>query len=321
MQRFQLTSVCIDCAKTFLYKDIERYYSITFMQASLLSLPAQPSPVVPSEPLHAEAALRAIQSGARYFFETGDFAQLVRRDPDSPAVKKALHRLVKQGLVVLATKRPAGWLIVPAEQAHYGAPPATWWLDDCLKRIEPHYYVALLSAARHWGSAHYAIQDTQVMVSKPRPALTPGKLKVNFFSKRAVAETPTVMVTSGVTPWRVSTREATLLDLIRHQPDIGGIENVVRITRDLSPKMALGGLTQSLNAMGQVPVAQRLGFIFDRLGMKRPAQRVADWLDSHRTMTHPLELQVPRDERSLVVDERWNIQYAPRLLDLFEEHF
>ncbi len=289
------------------------------MQPTLLSFPTPLPSLGRGEPLNAEAALRAIQSGARYFFETSDFAQLVRRDSDSLAVKKALHRLAKRGLVVLATKRPAGWLIVPAEQAHYGAPPATWWLDDCLMRIEPHYYVALLSAARHWGSAHYAIQDTQVMVSKPRPALTPGRLKVDFFSKRTIAKTPTVMVTAGVAAWRVSTREATLLDLIRHQPNISGIESVVRIARDLAPNIELAGLTQSLNAMGQVPVAQRLGYILDRLSMKKPAQRVADWLASHRTMTHPLELQVFKDESSLLVDERWNIQYDARRLNLFEE--
>jgi outer membrane biogenesis lipoprotein LolB len=71
--------------------------------------------------------------------------------------------------------------------------------------------------------------------------------------------------------------------------------------------------------MGQVPVAQRLGCILDRLGMKKPAQRVADWLEPHRTMTHPLELQVSRNESSLFVDERWNIQYDAKLLNLFEE--
>ena len=306
--------------ETFRYKDITGYYTRTFMQPPAPSLaPAQPQARGQRDPLNAEAALRAIQSGARYFFETHDFAQLVHRDADSSAVKKALHRLVKQGLVVLATKRPAGWLIVPAEQAHYGAPPATWWLDDCLKRIEPHYYVALLSAARHWGSAHYALQDTQVMVGKPRLALTPGRLKVDFFSKRAIAKTPTIQVTSGVAPWRVSTREATLLDLIRHQPDIGGIESVIRIARDLSPKIELAGLTQSLNAMGQVPAAQRLGFILERLGVKKPAQRVADWLESHRTMPYPLELQVSMDESSLVLDERWNIRYDARRLNIFEE--
>lgn len=289
------------------------------MQTAISSVPAHPQPEGQRQPLDAEAALRAIQSGARYFFEASEFAKLVRRDLDSPAVKKALHRLVKKGLIVLATKRPAGWLIVPAEQAHYGAPPATWWLDDCLKRLEPNYYVALLSAARHWGSAHYAIQDTQVMVSKPRLALTPGRLKVNFFSKRAIARTPTWVVTSGVAPWRVSTREATLLDLIRHQSEIGGIESVVRIARDLAPKIELTGLTQSLNAIGQVPVAQRLGFILDRLSLKKPAQSVDDWLETHRTMRCPLELPVAADARGLVVDGRWNIQYDARRVNLFEE--
>ena len=74
-------------------------------------------------------------------------------------------------------------------------------------------------------------------MGRPRLALRPGRLKVDFFSKRAIAETPTTLVTSGVAPWRVSTREATLLDLIRHQPVIGGIESVVRIAHDLIPKI------------------------------------------------------------------------------------
>ena len=276
-------------------------------------------PPLHDEVLTAEGALRGIQSGARYFFETDEFARLVGRDADSSAVKKALHRLAKRGLIVLATKRPAGWLIVPAEQAHYGAPPVTWWLDDCLKRTEPHYYVALLSAARHWGSAHYAVQDTQVMLSKPRLPLTPGRLKVVFFSKRTLARTPTEAVTSGVTPWRVSTREATLLDLIRHQPSIGGIEAVARIARDLAPAIEPRGLTESLEAMGQVPAAQRLGYVLEHLNLKKLAHQVAVWLESQRTTLQSLELQVPADEASLAVDKRWNLRYDPKRLHWFGE--
>lgn len=269
--------------------------------------------------MSAEEALRTIQSGSRYFFETGEFAQLVGRDAGSPAVKKALHRMAKRGLIVLATKRPAGWLIVPAEQAHYGAPPVTWWLDDCLKPTEPHYYVALLSAARHWGSAHYAVQETQVMVSRPRLPIGPGRLRVTFFSKRAVAQTPTVKITSGTAPWRVSTREATLLDLIRHQADVGGVESVARVARDLAPKIEPRGLTEALDAMDQVPVAQRLGYVFDHLHLKKLVQPVAVWLEGRRTTLQPLALQVSAAGHSLEVDKRWNIQYDPRRLDLFEE--
>jgi hypothetical protein len=286
--------------------------------------PTMPSdaPVLQSAPtdaIGAEAAIWRIQSGLRYFFEPDELARLVGRQTDSLAFKKSLYRLVRHGRVVLATKRPAGWLIVPPEQAHYGAPPVTWWLDDCLKRIEPNYYVALLSAARHWGSAHYALQDTQVMVSKPRPALTPGRLKVVFFSKREIANTPTVVVTSGVAPWRVSTPEATLLDLIRHQSKVGGLENVVRITKDVSRSLKLEDLAKALNAMDQAPVAQRLGLVLDHLGLERLAAHVAHWLARRRTTVQPLELQASTDKDAQVVDPRWEVQYDLHRINLFKE--
>jgi hypothetical protein len=93
-----------------------------------------------------------------------------RNDPrvgePTEVISSALNRLAKAGLVVLLTKKPSTWLIVPPEQAHYGAPPVQWWLHDFLKTTDPDYYVALLSAARPWGSGHYALQTVQVALSR-----------------------------------------------------------------------------------------------------------------------------------------------------------
>lgn len=261
--------------------------------------------------------LREIQSGSRYFFESEDFARVAGHLPNGPTVKKALNRLVRRNLAVLAMKRPSGWLIVPAEQKHYGAPPVTWWIDDCLKRVEPHYYVALLSAAKHWGSSHYALQTTQVMVSRPRAPMTPGKLRVEFFTKRSLSQTPTVMVTSGVAPWRVSTREATLLDLLRHQTQIGGLESIARIATDLAPAITPQGLHDALEALDQVPVAQRLGYILDRLGLKKLANVVEKWIFARRTSPQPLELQSSTRSTEQILNQRWNIlanEQTPALL-------
>ncbi|EQD39136.1 hypothetical protein B1A_17000, partial [mine drainage metagenome] len=118
--------------------------------------------------LRSEEALSRIQARSRYYFKLSEFAQLTGRDSGTAAYL-AVNRLSRQGRVVTATRRPAGYLIVPPEHQHYGAPPVTWWIDDCLRFIEPHYYVALLSAARHWGSSHYARQDVQIMLSRPHP--------------------------------------------------------------------------------------------------------------------------------------------------------
>lgn len=272
--------------------------------------------------LQAVSVVRTIQAGSRYYFETAEFAKLVGRPVGSPGVAKALHRLCTSGVIVRATKRPSGWLIVPPEQSHYGAPPVTWWLNDCLRELEPAYYVALLSAARHWGSLHCALQTTQVMVTRPRPALTPGKLKVDFFSKRSLAQTPTVTVSAGVAPWRVSTREATLFDLVRHQSRVGGLESIARIVRDLGPALRADAVTKAAQATDQVPPAQRLGFLLDHLGFKQAANRLLEWLSSRRVPVQgleALEFTASDEAETTLLNARWNIRYAPSHLNLLEE--
>jgi hypothetical protein len=134
--------------------------------------------------LDSDSALRELQSHSRYYFGTVEFAKLTGREPGSSSTKSALARLSQSGKIVSVSRQPSGWVIVPPEHSHYGAPPVGWWLHDCLRQFEPHYYLALLSAARHWGSSHYALQDTQVMLSAPRQPLSIGKIRVTFFPRR-----------------------------------------------------------------------------------------------------------------------------------------
>jgi hypothetical protein len=258
----------------------------------------------------SDAALNRVQAGARYFFEPDELALESGREPASPAIRLALHRLVKRGRIVPVTRRPPGYLIVPPEHASFGAPPVTWWINDCLQRIDPNYYVALLSAARHWGSSHYARQDTQVMLSKPRPPLTPGRLRVVFFAKAPIVGTPTTIVRNDVAPWRVSTRAATLLDLMRHQTVVGGLEAIARIARDLSPDIAAGEMNAALDALGQVPTAQRLGFLLQYLQCDALAGEVFGWVSGRSDLAvhQPLELGTPIAEQT-ARDRRWSIRF------------
>lgn len=303
----------------FAYKYEIRYYSQMLIQSSMVQRRVARRPDAQSISVDSDMALRHIQSEARYFFEPDEFARRTGREPGSAAVKSALQRLARARRIALATKRPPGWLIVPAEHAHYGAPPVLWWLDDCLKRIEPDYYLALLSAARHWGSAHYAKQDVQVMVGKPRRALAPGRLSIIFFAKQGIRETPTLVVKSDVANWRVSTREATLLDLIRHQSAIGGLESVTRVVRDFSPALQVSALATALDALGQTPAAQRLGFLLDRLGSRALAAKTESWLAPRKTLRHHLEPHVNIGRRTLEFDERWRLVYAPSRLSFLQE--
>jgi len=266
-----------------------------------------------------QEALRRIQAQARYVFAADEFAVLTGRAARSAAVKQALQRLSRRGLIISASKQPSRWLIVPPEHAHYGAPPVDWWLNDYLKPIEPHYYVALLSAAKYWGSSHYAKQSTQVMVSKPRLALAVGRLRVDFFSKRNIANTPIGVARANVAHWRVSTREATLLDLIRHQSAVGGLEAVARICKDLVPALELNALGMALDALGQVAAAQRLGFIFEQLDAAHAAQKVAQWLAQRRVTIQPLESNADVEGMAVCENSRWHIAYLPSQETILKE--
>lgn len=275
--------------------------------------------LLPVEQERSAELLRNLQSQARYLFREDEFARQTGREPGSPASQQALQRLSNSGHIVLAQKRPAHWVIVPPEQAHYGAPPVDWWLDDLMRDLEPAYYVALLSAARFWGSSHYAHQATQVMVSRPRRPLAVGKLRVEFVVKNSLGDTPVAYERTKTTRVRVSTREATVLDLIRHQNTVGGLEAVVRIANDLLPKMTSAGVLDAVRALNQVPAVQRFGFVLDQLGNLRLADTVAKWLHQQRRNVQPLV--TPRDDEATmhIVNHKWAIEYTSKQDNVLRE--
>lgn len=262
----------------------------------------------------SKQALTRIQSQARYVFDSREFAELTGRMPGH-SVEQALQRLARAGQIAMLRKNPTRWVLIPPEQQHYGAPPILWWVDDLLRHEEPNYYVGLLSAARYWGSAHYAVQVTQVMVSKARRPLTVGKLQVDFVSKKSIAGTPVEIIRNGPAPWRVSTREATLLDLLRHLPAVGALEAVGRITRDFLPELRKEALLNALRAMDQKLAAQRLGFILEALGSPKLATAVANWLGSDLPNVQPLE----RDTKGPELNRQWRIRFTPQQLSLLKE--
>lgn len=276
-----------------------------------------PTPVAPLRE-DADGVLRSLQAKGRYLFRAEEFARLTGREPQSVAVKSALARLSKSGKVASLVRRPPTWLIVPPEQEHYGAPPVTWWLDDFLRPTEPSYYVALLSAARHWGSAHYAQQVTQVMVARQRRPLDVGRLRIVFTHKTAAARTPTVIASNSVAPYKVSTREATLLDLIRHHKDVGGLEAIVRVAKDFAPELTADGLVDALDALAKPAAGQRLGFLLSILRPKL-AGPVAKWLRGRVFRRGALEPTETTEGHSTLYSAEWRIEYTERQSELIKE--
>gem|GEM_PF-1777555 len=288
-------------------------YTYILMNAKLQSAEAN------VDVLNSHQALHTIQSASRYFFYATEFAQLTGRAPGSASTKLALHRLAEQGWITCVARRPGKWLIIPPEHAHYGAPPVDWWIDALFRDTEPTYYVGLLSAARHWGSSHYALQETQVMLKKQRPDLSVGRQRVVFFTKTNGENTPAVFFTKGNSRYRVSTREATLVDLVRHQDKVGGLDAISRVATDFAPQLSSRVLLEALDAQGQVPCAQRLGFIFDTLSLSKYASVVEVWLDGRPKKTQPLTRSEADESGEAELSTRWLISYFPKQLRAIRE--
>ena len=112
----------------------------------------------------------------------------------------------------------------------------------------------------------------------PRRALEIGRIRVQFFVKRTVDQTPTRPVANAFAPLQVSTPEATAFDLIRYAARIGGIGRAAETIAPLLPLMHPSELRRVLKTEGEPSTAQRLGFVLENLRATKLAKVVQDWL-------------------------------------------
>jgi len=194
------------------------------------------------------------------------------------AARNQLLRL--ENRVTRVSPRQQFFLIVSPEHRAVGAPPVAWWLHDYFQWLGEPYYLALQSAASALGSNPQALQVTQIMTKIPHRALEIGRIRVQFFVKRTVEQTPTQSLANAFAPLQVSTPEATTFDLVRYAARIGGIGRAAETIAPLLPLMRPAELRQVLKIEDEPATAQRLGFVLEKLRTTNLAKVVQDWLPS-----------------------------------------
>jgi hypothetical protein len=195
------------------------------------------------------------------------------------AARNQLLRL--ENRVARVSPRQQFFLIVSPEHRAMGAPPVAWWLHDYFAWLGQPYYLALQSAASSLGSNPQALQVTQVMTRIPRREIEIGRIRIQFFVKRTVEQTPTQPLANAFAPLLVSTPEATAFDLIRYAARIGGIGRAAETIAPLLPLMRATELCRVLKIEDEIATAQRLGFVLEKLKATDLAKVVQDWLPSN----------------------------------------
>ena len=232
-----------------------------------------------------------LQASGRYTFTPPDArAGLTKSDV---AIATALRRLKKRVRVV--TPRRGFCVIVPTEYRAAGAPPPSWFIDDLMRYLGQPYYVGLLTAAALHGASHQQPMAFQVVTDRPtRPAIA-GRTRVEFHMSRSVLGTTVTDTQTETGFMRVSTPEATSIDLVRFPDACGGWSNIATVLAELAERMdpeRLGSVT----AGAKTPEIQRLGFLLDRAGQPRFADPLLRVLSAKRYRQVLLAPEAPRGE-------------------------
>jgi predicted transcriptional regulator of viral defense system len=132
------------------------------------------------------------------------------------------------------------------------------------------YYGALLTAAERHGAAHHRPQVFQVMLAQNRRPISCGKVRIEFYARQDMSETPWVEQNTARGVLRLSSPEATAFELVGYYDRCGGLDNVATILTELGERLDLAALRSEAR---RCPAAwtQRLGYLLDLVGEERAA--------------------------------------------------
>lgn len=248
-----------------------------------------------------EGWVDTLQARGRYTFLREDAQEAL--GCSASALQASARRLAKK--LRLSRPRRGFYVIVPLEYRSAGAPPPSWFVGDLMGHAGHPYYVGLLTAAALHGAAQQQPQEFQVVTDVPMRPAKAGRAVIRFFTKRCLERTPTQSVKTETGSMRVSTPEATALDLVRYVGQAGQLDNVATVLRDLSERLAPGRLVEAARADVELSCAQRLGFLLDRVAAGGRADELARFV--RRREPRVVRLRPDRPSHGAVKDARWGV--------------
>jgi predicted transcriptional regulator of viral defense system len=249
----------------------------------------------------------ALQAGGRYTLNRAEATAALQ--VNSRALKKAVMRLAAKGRIAVPTR--GFYVIVPLEYRSAGAPPPSWFIDELMRHLGRPYYVGVLSAAGLHGAAHQQPQEFQVVTAMARRPMVAGRARIRFLGKRHMGKTITTEVATETGTMRVSTPEATALDLVRYAPFAGGLGNVATVLAELAERIEPSRLVDAAAADGELVYAQRLGYLLDLVGAGQHAKELARLVAKENPRS--ILLRPGRPRKGCPVDRRWRVVVNERV--------
>ena len=224
-----------------------------------------------------------LASRGRHNFTTSELRSTL--DISEAATRQALSRLAIKGEI--ASPARGFYVILPPEYRRLGCLPADQFVPAFMKHRETPYYVGLLSAAQYHGAAHQRPQEFQVMLKRNRPTIRCGSIRVAFAARHNLDAVPVVNFNNPRGTIKVSSVEATAIDLIGYMNRAGGLDRVASVLSELADSMDPSLLVEA-SASASILWSQRLGYLLEHVGAGDKVVLLKEFVQRHARNTTKL---------------------------------
>ena len=171
-----------------------------------------------SSRLKASSLMAELAANGRYHFTTAEMRAAL--GVSEAATRLSLSRLAQKRLI--ASPARGFYVILPPEYKRLGCLPADQFIPALMAHLKRPYYAALLSAAQYHGAAHHRPQTFQVALDRSRRSISCGAVDVSFIVRKRLSEVPIQNLNTPRGTVRVSSVEATAVDVVGYEKQIGG---------------------------------------------------------------------------------------------------
>ena len=236
-----------------------------------------------------------------YFFTLKELGENLGRSKDSIMV--SLSRLKSAGEIASPVR--GYYIIIPLEYRSLGSLPPDQFIPHLMRFLNLPYYVGLLSAGMYYGAAHQQPQVFQVMLPSARRNIEVGKVRVAFHINKYLDLCPLRKFNTTRSVLLVSSPEVTALDLVVYPRASAGFSNILTVLSELVESMDLDEFRKVLEIGRELPVLQRLGYLFELLEENAFADAVEYYLKDHRLKWVVLDPRNPSRDGEL--SQRWKL--------------
>ena len=209
----------------------------------------------------ARDIINDLAAHGRYHFTSSEIRSAL--GVSEAAARQALSRLAAKGQI--ASPARGFYVIVPPEYRRLGCLPADQFIPALMRHRNVRYYVGLLSAAQYHGAAHHRPQEFQVVVERNRPEIICGAVRVAFVARHNLSAVPVERINNPRGTVRVSSVEATAIDLVGYMGRAGGLDRVAGVLSELGDAMDPERLVDASKS-ASILWAQRLGYLLEHSG-------------------------------------------------------